>query len=41
MQMQSYNMEGLSQANAVLTSSNSAVTEKLVEMNVMMNAIQA
>ena len=41
MQRQSYKLEVLAQANAVLTSSNSAVMTQLAQMNVTMNAIHA
>ena len=34
-------MEGLAQANAVLTSSNSAVMAQLAQMTVTMNSMQA
>ena len=34
-------MEGMAQANAVLTSSNSAVMAQLAHMNVTMNSMQA
>ena len=41
MQAQSYDLEGLAQANAVLTRSNSAVMAQFSKMTVTMNAIQA
>ena len=41
MQTQSYDMEGLAQANEVLTISNSVVMGQLEKMNVIMNAMQA
>ena len=41
MRTQGYNLEGLAQANAVLTSSNSAVMAQLAQMTVTMNAMQA
>ena len=41
MQTQSYELEGLAQSNAVLTSSNSAVMSKLEQMTVPMNVLQA
>ena len=41
MQMYSYELEGLAQANSVLTSSNSAVMAQLAQMNVTMNDMQA
>ena len=41
MQNLSYDMEGLAQANKVLTSSNSAVMEKLAQMTTTMNEMQA
>ena len=41
MQTQSYDLEALAQANAVLTSSNSSVTAQLAQMNVTMNAMQS
>ena len=41
MQTQGYELEGMTQANAVLTRSNSAVISQLVHMNVTMNAMQA
>ena len=40
MQMQSHELKGLAQANAVLTISNTAVMAQLSYMNVTMNAIQ-
>ena len=39
-QAQSYELEGLAQANAVITSSNSAVMSQLAHMTVTMNSIQ-
>ena len=39
MQMQSHKLEGLAQANAVLTRSNFAVMEKLAQTTVTMNAM--
>ena len=39
MQMQSYDLEGLAQANAVLTSSNSVVMAQLAQMNVTMKTM--
>ena len=41
MQTQSYELEGLAQANAVLISSNSEVMGKLSHMTVTMNAMHA
>ena len=41
MQNQSYDKEGLAQANAILTRSKSVVIEKLAQMIVTMNAMQA
>ena len=41
MQTQGYDLEGLAQANVVLTSSNSAVMAQLAQMTVTMNAMQA
>ena len=41
MQTQGYDMEGLAQANAVLTRSNYAVMAKFAYMTVTMNVIQA
>ena len=41
MQTQGYELEGLAQANAVLTSPNSTVMSHLTQMNVTMNAKQA
>ena len=41
MKTQSYEMEGLTQSNAVLTNSKSAVMAQLSHMTVTMNAIQA
>ena len=41
MQTQSYELEGLAQSNAVLTSSNSAVMVQLAQLTVAMNAMQA
>ena len=41
MQSQSYDLEELAQANAVLTSSNSAVLAQLSQMTVIMNAMKA
>ena len=40
MRTQSYKPEGLTQANAVLTSSNPAVMAQLEQMNLTMNAMQ-
>ena len=40
MRTQGYELEGLAQANAVLTSSNYAVTAQVAHMTVTMNAIQ-
>ena len=40
-QTQSYELEVLAQANAVLTSLNSEVMEQLAQMNVTINAMQA
>ena len=40
-QTQSYEMEGMAQANEVLTSSKSLVMEQLEHMTLKMNAIQA
>ena len=40
MRKQDYYLEGLAQANAVLTRSNSAVMAKLAQMNVTMKAMQ-
>ena len=40
MRTQGYDLEGLSQANAVLNISNSAVMEQLEHMTVTMDAIQ-
>ena len=39
--MHRYNMEGLAQSNAVLTSSNTVVMAQLAQMTVMMNTIPA
>ena len=39
MQTHSYDLEGMAQANAVLTRSKSAVMAQLKHMNVTMNAI--
>ena len=41
MRTQGYELEGLAQSNAVLTSSNSAVMEHLEHMEVTMNAMKA
>ena len=41
MQVQSYDLEGLAQDNAVVTRSNSAVLAQLAQITVTMNAIQA
>ena len=41
MQMQSHDLEVLSQANAVLTRSNTVVTAQLAHMTVIMNAMQS
>ena len=41
MRTQGFNMEGLAQANEVLTRSNSAVMVQLEQMNVTINAMQA
>ena len=41
MQTHSYELEGLAQANAVLTSSNSVVMAKFSKMTVTINAMQA
>ena len=41
MQTQGCDLEGLTQANAVLNSSNSVVMAQLVQMTVAMNAVQA
>ena len=41
MQTQSYDMEGLAQVNAVLTSSNSGLLSQLEQITVTMNTIQA
>ena len=41
MQTQIYELEGLAQANAVLTSYNSAVMVQLLQLTVTMNSIQA
>ena len=41
MQTQRYEMEGLAQANVVLTRSNLAVMAQLAQMNVTMNAMQS
>ena len=41
MQVQSYDLEGLTQANAVVTRSNSEVLAQLAQITVTMNAIQA
>ena len=38
--MQSYELEGLAQANAVLTISNSAEMAQLAQMTVAMNSMQ-
>ena len=40
MQTQSYDMEGMAQANAVLNSSNSEVVTQLAHMTVTMNNMQ-
>ena len=40
MKMQSYEREGLAQANAVLTISNSAEMAQLAQMTVAMNSMQ-
>ena len=40
-QAQSYEMEGLAQANAVLTISKSAITAQLSQMTVTMNSMKA
>ena len=39
MQTQDYDLEGLEQSNAILTSSNSAVMAQLAHMTVTMNAM--
>ena len=39
MQIQSYDLEGLAQSNAVLNTSNTAVMDQLAHMTVTMNAI--
>ena len=41
MHTQSYDLEGLAQANAVLTSSNSALMAQLAQITVTMNSMQA
>ena len=41
MQTQGYDLEGLAQANAVLTRSNSAVMKQLAKTTMTMNAMQA
>ena len=41
MQAKIYEQEGMAEDNAVLNSSNSAVMEKLVQLNVTMNYMQA
>ena len=41
MQTQSYDLEGLAQANVVLTRSNSEVMAQFSHMNVTMNYMQA
>ena len=41
MQTQIYDLEELAQANAVVTSLNSAVMTQLAQMNLTMNVIQA
>ena len=41
MQMKSYDLEGLAQANTFLTSSKSAVMAQLAHLNVTMNTMQA
>ena len=41
MQKNSYDLEGLAQSNAVLTSSNYALMAQLAQMTVTMNAMQA
>ena len=41
MQSQSYDLEGPTQANAVLASSNSTIMVQLSQMNVTMNYMQA
>ena len=40
MQTQCYDLEGMAQANAVLTRSNSAVMAQLAQMTVTINSIQ-
>ena len=41
MKTQSYKLEGLAQANAVLTSYNSDVMEQFAKINVTKNSMQA
>ena len=41
MQTQRYDLEGLAQANAVPTSSNSALMAQLVQMTLTINAMHA
>ena len=41
MRTQGYDLEGLAQSNAVLTSSNSALMAQLAQMTVTMNVMQA